>query len=73
VAPEIPDSVARGDVLAFCRRLVFDPKLLVSLDFKVGGVYASIYFTDDEGRRVSDGEDAARHRIFVPFAEDEAP
>jgi hypothetical protein len=73
MVPEIPASVARDDVLAVCRKLGFDPKLLVSLDFKVGGVYATIYFTDDEGHRVSDGEDAARHCIFVPFADDEVP
>jgi hypothetical protein len=72
MTPDIPASVPRGDVLAFCRKLGFDPKALVSLDFKARGVYATIYYTDDGGHRISDGDDAARHCIFVPFTEDKA-
>lgn len=72
MAPDIPASVARDEVLAVCRQLGFDPKLLVSLEFGGYGVYATLFFTDDEGHKVSDGNDAAKHRIFVPINEGQA-
>lgn len=73
MAPEIPASVTRDDVLAFCRKLGFDPKLLVSLEFRVRGVYVTLLFTDDEGHKISDGDDVAKHRIFVPIVEGQVP
>lgn len=70
-APHIPDPIPFAEVTELCKRLGIDPGEVESLEFRTFGLYVTFLATNDAGRRLSDGQDAARHRIFVPFLREE--
>lgn len=72
-APHIPDPIPLAQVAELCKRLGLDPSYVEALEFRTFGLYVTFFATDDEGHKMSDGQDAARHRIFVPIVREETP
>ena len=72
-APLIPDPIPRARVGELCKQLGLDPSVVEALEFKTFGLYVTFHATDEDGRKLLDGQDVARHRIFVPYAEEDAP
>lgn len=67
--PSVPESVPRPAVVDFCKSLGLDPSDVQALEFSPFGLYVTFFATDDTGHKISDGRDAATHRIFVQFGE----
>ncbi|MFJ5644036.1 hypothetical protein [Streptomyces sp. NPDC093223] len=63
----IPDPIPFPRVAELCAQFDLDPKRVESLEFRPFGLYVTFLVADDEGRRLSDGHDAAKHRVFVPY------
>jgi hypothetical protein len=68
--PSVPESVSREAVIAFCETLRIDPTDVQALEFSPYGLYVTFFATDATGHKISDGRDAATHRIFVRFGEE---
>ncbi|MFF2383770.1 hypothetical protein [Streptomyces sp. NPDC058108] len=66
-APQIPERARREDARAFAELVGLDPRSVRALEIVLDGIWATIFATDAEGRRIAVGEDAACHRIFIPF------
>lgn len=69
--PHIPDPIPFAEVSGLCKQLGLDPAEVESLEFRVYGLYVTFHARDDEGCKLSDGQDVARHRIFVPYVREE--
>lgn len=67
---KLPDTVRRADVLAFTRQVGLDPATVRALEIVTQGVWVTVYAVSPEGRRMAVGEDAACHRLFIPFDTD---
>jgi hypothetical protein len=70
MAWDLPESLPRTPVMAFVKALGLEPRDVQGLEFGPFGLYVTLLATDDEGRRLSDGFDAATHRIFIRFGEE---
>ena len=68
--PSVPGSVPRPAVVDFCRSLGLDPSDVRALEFSPYGLYVTFFVKDDTGHKISDGCDAATHRIFVQLGEE---
>jgi hypothetical protein len=68
--PSVPERVSRAAVVDFCKNVGLDPGDVQSLEFSPYGLYVTFFATDETGHKVSDGRDAATHRIFVQFGEE---
>lgn len=71
-ALQIPDPIPRSVVVDLCERLGLDPITVQALEFTPFGLYVSFAVISPRGGKLSDGKDAATHRIFVPY-KDESP
>jgi hypothetical protein len=68
--PSVPASVPRPTVASFCKSLGLDPSDVQALEFSPYGLYVTFFAVDETGHKLSDGRDAATHRIFVRFGEE---
>jgi len=66
-APRIPEAARREDARAFVELVGLEPGSLRALEIVVDGLWATIYATNPEGRRIAAGGDVACHQIFIPF------
>lgn len=73
--PGIPESIIRDEYLKLVESVGFDAKDLESLEFRWDGIYANVYATDEQGRRMVESggwagngltsREPAMHRVFV--------
>lgn len=68
--PGSPERVARGHVTAFCKLIGLEPDTVQMLEISPYGLYVTYFATDSDGHKLSDGRDAATHRIFIRFGEE---
>ncbi|MEU6552117.1 hypothetical protein ABZ915_17800 [Streptomyces sp. NPDC046915] len=68
--PHVPESVSRYRVKVLCEELELDARLVEALEFRSYGLYVTFHATNSEGRKLADGGDVARHRIFIPYTEE---
>jgi hypothetical protein len=68
--PHGPESVSLTEVQGFCKRIGLDPNTVQQLEISPYGLYVTYFATDGDGHKLSDGRDAATHRIFVRFDEE---
>lgn len=64
---QIPDPIPRSFVVDLCERLGLDPITVQGLEFTPFGLYATFSVRGPKGGKLSDGHDAATHRVFVPY------
>lgn len=68
VVEAVPESITREQYVSLVSAVGFDVKDLKSLEFRQDGIYAEVYFRDEEGRMVIDqpAGDVVVNRVYVP-------
>lgn len=68
----VPEWISRKAFVLLVQSLGLDPTQLVSLSFTANGVYAEVFATNEEGKRIYDSlrDGAALHSVYIPVKED---
>lgn len=66
----IPESITRDDYRTLIESVGLTVEALASLEFRPDGIYAEVIARDENGKMIADGEDVARHRVFIKVEDD---
>lgn len=71
---EVPRAITRSALMGLIEGLGLDPDKLYSLRVHNRGVFADVFYRNDEGARLFDNEDEGwvKHTIFIPCINDDA-
>lgn len=67
----VPEYVTATQVRKLCAALGIDATNLIQLRINRGGIIADIYATVSGGSRITDGEKAATHNLFIRLIGDD--
>lgn len=67
IRPGIPKTITREAYMAAVTNLGIDYKHLRSLEWRPDGIYAEVYASDVEGRRIIDTmtDEVILHRVYI--------
>ena len=68
----VPEAISREAYISLVRSLGLDPYQVVDLECHPEGVYAVVFTLDVEGKRMVEGEEFAKHKIWIPVVDDTA-
>lgn len=71
IVPGVPETITREAYLSLVAATGMGPNNLVSLRFTTNGIYALAFVRDADGNMVRDGNQAAKHRIFIRVVDSE--
>ena len=68
---DVPERISREAYVALIESLGLAVKDLRSLEFRMDGVYAEVYATGDDGRRIvaPNANELVRHRVYIPVVD----
>lgn len=66
----VPESISREAYVSLIRSLGLDPYQVVSIECHPEGVYTIVFAQDSHGNRQREGEEFAKHEIWIPVVDD---
>jgi hypothetical protein len=64
--PGVPESLTRAEYVSLFEAVGISPNRTLDLSFRPNGIYATVFVLDDNGAKMLDGSDLAKHSIYIP-------
>lgn len=62
----VPESLTRAEYVSLFESVGIAPNRTIELSFRPNGIYATVFVLDDNGAKMLDGQDLAKHSIYIP-------